>query len=155
MLKSVLIVTFPLLARLYSNIINHLLIRFRVLPDNHRFGTKKQQVMRKLSVVLVAAMLLSAGNLVANDVTTVDPLKSLSAQIGNLLKDNNFNRDAAELTAQVRFTLNDQHEIVVLSVDTDDSVLERFVKSRLNYRKVELDTYKEGKLYTIPVRIVS
>ncbi|MGB7393422.1 MAG: hypothetical protein WA913_03415 [Pricia sp.] len=111
--------------------------------------------MRKLSVVLVAAMLLSAGNLVANDVTTVDPLKSLSAQIGNLLKDNNFNRDAAELTAQVRFTLNDQHEIVVLSVDTDDSVLERFVKSRLNYRKVELDTYKEGKLYTIPVRIVS
>lgn len=110
--------------------------------------------MRKISVVLVAAMLLSAGNVVANEVTKVDPSKSLSAQISQLLSDNSFTQNEVELVAQVRFTLNNEHEIVVLSVDTENPVLEEFVKQRLNYKKVELDAFKEGKMYTVPVRIV-
>jgi hypothetical protein len=110
--------------------------------------------MRKLSLVLVAAILLSAGNVVAHEVRTVDPSKSLSVQISKLLSDNAFTQDEVELTAQVRFTLNNQREIVVLSVDTETPVLEGFVKQRLNYKKVELETFNEGKVYTIPVRIV-
>lgn len=110
--------------------------------------------MRKISAVLVAAMLLSVGTLFANPTGNDDPLKNLSAQISELLKDNYFGQDEVELTAQVRFTLNQDQQIVVLSVDTDDLELEGFVKARLNYREVQLDGYKEGKLYTIPVRIV-
>ena len=111
--------------------------------------------MRKLSLVFVAAMLLSVSNVSANTVNEVDPLKSLSAQISQLLSDNNFTESETEFTAQVRFTLNNQNQIVVLSVDTENLVLERFVKSKLNYKTVDMADYKEGKLYTIPVRIVS
>ncbi len=109
--------------------------------------------MRKLSVVLIAAMLLSVGNVFANGVTTVDPSKSLSFQISQLLSDNTFTQNEVEQIAQVRFTLNNEHEIVVLSVETDNNLLEGFVKQRLNYKEVELDTYKEGQLFTISVRI--
>ncbi|MDT7829781.1 hypothetical protein RQM65_13990 [Pricia sp. S334] len=109
--------------------------------------------MRKFSIVLAAAMLLSVGNVFANEGVHVDPSKSLSAQISTLLKDHTFSQDRGEAFAQVRFTLNNEHEIVVLSVDTDDRKLEAFVKHRLNYQKVELDAYKEGKLYTISVRV--
>ena len=110
--------------------------------------------MRKLSLVFVAAMLLSVGNVFAKELNTVKPSQSLSAQISQLLSSNNLTQNEVELTAQVRFTLNNEHQIVVLSVATENPVLEEFVKGKLNYQKVVLDTYQEGKMYTIPVRVV-
>ncbi len=107
--------------------------------------------MRKFSL-LFAAMLLSAGTLFANADKPKDPNKNLSAQIGDLLENNSFIVDN-DLTAEVKFTVNRDQEIVVLSVKTDNANLEQFVKSRLNYEKVDLEEYREGKTYTIPVRI--
>jgi len=113
--------------------------------------------MKKISLVLVAAMLLSAGNLFANKSPKVKPSKELSSQIGNLLKWNEFNLgEADEAFASVLFTLNQDQEIVVISVTTEDDSLETFVKSRLNYQKVNMDSaVKEGKMYRVPVRITS
>jgi len=111
--------------------------------------------MRKISLVLVAAMLLFTGSILANDVKDNDPTKSLSAQISEILDNNDFTDDVVDQSAQVRFTLNNQGEIVVMSVDTDNSKLESFVKARLNYKKVEVDNLEEGKLFTVSVRIAS
>lgn len=105
-------------------------------------------------MVVVATMLLTVGNVFANEVTTVDPSESLSAQISKLLSNNAFTQNELALTAQVRFTLNNDHQIVVLSVETENMALADFVKRKLNYEEVDLEDYKEGKLYTIPVRIV-
>ncbi|SHJ26180.1 hypothetical protein [Pseudozobellia thermophila] len=105
--------------------------------------------MRKISFVFVAAMLLSFGNVLANDLNP----KNLSGQIAEMLRNNSLSSDVVNLRAQVRFTLNNEQEIVVLSVDTEDEDLENFVKAKLNYKKVELDDYEEGKLYTIGVRV--
>ena len=44
---------------------------------------------------------------------------------------------------------------MVLSVETENSNVESFVKGRLNYKKVDLAQYVEGRLYTVPVRIKS
>ncbi|MDH3796007.1 MAG: hypothetical protein OER83_03950, partial [Flavobacteriaceae bacterium] len=60
-----------------------------------------------------------------------------------------------DITAVVKFTLNAEQEIVVLSVQTDDDSLETFLKYRLNYQKVELENFKEGRTYTVPVRITN
>jgi hypothetical protein len=109
--------------------------------------------MRKLSLVFVAAMLLVTGNIFANNVEKDNPSKDLSVQIGELLENTSFTNDDVNLTAQVRFTLNNQGEIVVLSVDTDNERLESFVKYRLNYKKVNVTNYKEGEKFTIPIRV--
>jgi|SRR5680860_657139 len=110
--------------------------------------------MRKLSVVLVASMLLTGGNVFANEITRVDPSKSISAQISKLLSHNVFTKNEVALTAQVRFTLNNAHQIVVLSVETENLALADFVKRKLNFKKIDLEVYREGKIFTIPVRIV-
>ena len=109
--------------------------------------------MRKLSLVVVASMLLATGNVLANDINDINPTKSLSSQISLMLSDNNFTEIESDLTAQVRFTLNSEGEIVVLSVDTNFDRMEDFVKHNLNYKKVDMDKVEEGKIYTIPVRI--
>ncbi len=112
--------------------------------------------MKKISVIIVAAMLLSAGSLFANNVDNVNPSKDLSAQIGQLLEKNQLIVDEnSEAFASVLFTLNDDKEIVVISVYTDDEKLESFVKSRLNYQKVTVsgNDFREGKMFRVPVRI--
>ncbi|MCJ7466545.1 MAG: hypothetical protein MUO53_07610 [Maribacter sp.] len=109
--------------------------------------------MRKISVVLIAIMLLSSVSSFANrEPKMAEMAKDLSEQIADLLNDNNFVVTDNDLTANVSFTLNKDGEMVVLTVDTDNPVLEGFVKSRLNYKKVELATYREGKTYIVPIR---
>ena len=112
--------------------------------------------MRKISLILIAAMLFSIGNVFANDpslVSNVDPEKKLTLQIGELMKENSFANEGYDLLAQVRFTLNKESEIVVLSVATQDELLESFVKSRLNYEKVSVNGFEEGQIYVVQVRI--
>ncbi len=111
--------------------------------------------MRKLSLVVIAAMLLGTGNVLANDLDGIEPSDSLSSQISLLLSDCDFSEVENDLTAQVRFTLNEAGEIVVLSVATDFEQMERFVKNRLNYKKVDLTKVEEGKIYTVPVRVTA
>lgn len=113
--------------------------------------------MRKISFVLVAAMLLTVGNAFANNnpKDRVEPSKSLSAQIGEILDDNNFKDNDNGAHALVLFTLNKDKEIVVLSVESDgNNALEGFIKSKLNYHQVELADFEEGKKYTVSVRVV-
>ncbi|MEL6916964.1 MAG: hypothetical protein AAFO99_04460 [Bacteroidota bacterium] len=113
--------------------------------------------MKKISLILVAVVLFSSTDLFANDAKKGKSGKSetLSTQIGTLLKDNTFNVDFVNLTAEVTFTLNDKQEIVVLSVETDNGILEEFVKSRLNYEKVDTSEYRKGKTYIVPIRITA
>ncbi len=111
--------------------------------------------MRKLSYLIVAAMLLSAGSILANTTDLPEPIEGISEQITKMLSENSFSEGECNSTAQVRFTFNEEGEIVVLSVETESKNLERFVKSRLNYKKIKISNVEEGELFTIPVRIVS
>lgn len=106
--------------------------------------------MRKFSLVLVAAMLFSTASILANNEIETNPAKKLKAQITALLADHDLKESGI---AQVRFTLNKDKEIVVLSIDTNDDSIAYYVKNRLNYKKVDIKEVKEGKLYTIPVRL--
>lgn len=108
--------------------------------------------MKKFSLLFLA-MLLSVGTIFANADKPRNPKKDLSAQIGDLLDNPSFTAEYYDLTAKVKFTLNEDKEIVVLSVETNNLVLETYVKTRLNYQKVELQDYREGRTYTVPVRI--
>lgn len=111
--------------------------------------------MRKTSMAFFAAVLFVVGTLSANPGKNLEPTKKLSTQIHELLKPNNFKVEDDDVIGNVRFTLNQEGEIVVLSVDTEDERFENFVKARLNYQKVELQNAEEGKLYVVPVRITA
>ncbi|WP_350287520.1 hypothetical protein [uncultured Croceitalea sp.] len=109
--------------------------------------------MRKISLVLFAVTMLTVGSVSANsNPKTVDPAKALAHQIHDMLERNTF-KVTEDLTAHVHFVINKDGEIVVLSVDTENEVLERFVKGRLNYKKVNLDRMSTGKAFTVAVRI--
>ena len=108
--------------------------------------------MKKTGFALLAALVF-VGNVFATEPIDKSP-NTLSKQIQEMLTNNKFQLED-DLTADVRFTVNKQGEIVVLSIDTESENLVGFVKNRLNYKKVELDQVQEGKIYTVPVRITA
>jgi hypothetical protein len=115
--------------------------------------------MRKTGLMLVAALLLSTGSLLANDSKSgleTSETENLSEQIGKYLNSNNsFDQNHIGYEAQVLFMINDDKEIVVLSVETSKEDLDGFIKSRLNYKQVDVSNYEPGKKYTVSVRVAS
>jgi len=112
--------------------------------------------MKKISLILIAAMLLSVGSVFANyAVIGKNPSKTLSEQIEGLLSKHEFEvREGSEISALVYFTVNNESEIVVLAVDTNDETLKAYLKRRLNYVVVDgTIVYETGVTYKIPVRI--
>lgn len=106
--------------------------------------------MKKVKVILVATALLFGTLLTTAAVPAPVTKTNFSVEIGKLLENPNFDM---EVTTSVCFVINSDGEIVVLSVDTKNTIVERFIKSRLNYEKIKSRLIK-GKEYTVPVRIV-
>jgi hypothetical protein len=106
--------------------------------------------MKKLSVILVAFVLLLGTNVTAADVGLDKEKKlTISQEIGDLLADANMELDF-DVNANVTFMINEEGEIVVLTVDTSDVSIERFIKSRLNYKKLQ-HKLVEGEEYKVPI----
>ncbi|MFS4467363.1 hypothetical protein [Maribacter sp. 2210JD10-5] len=104
-------------------------------------------------MAMLALMTLS--NVFANDLDkAVKPKTELSKQIYTLLEDNPFTVED-ELVANVRLTFNQAGEIVVLSIEGTNASITSFVKSRLNYTKVDFAGKVEGRVYTLPVKVVA
>jgi|TARA_R110002110_G_scaffold67094_21_gene183370 hypothetical protein len=106
--------------------------------------------MKKLSVILVAFALLLGTNVTAA-VAGLDKEKkvTISQEIGDLLTNADMELDY-DVNADVTFTINGEGEIVVLTVDTMDSSIESFIKSRLNYKKLQNELI-EGEEYKVPI----
>lgn len=75
--------------------------------------------------------------------------KEMSSFIGN-----NIPIELNKTTnAQVSFIINNQNEIVVLSVDSKVSELNSFLKNKLNYKKIATKSVKKGEIYKMPLKI--
>lgn len=108
--------------------------------------------MKRLSSIFVALALLATSTVFAANNPTADR-NDTNSEITKLLKNPDFIVDH-EMQANVLFTVNDDNEIVVLSVETQDSEIENYVKQRLNLRKLD-SKIEHGKQYIVPVRIKS
>lgn len=102
-----------------------------------------------LALALLTGTLVSA----ATEPVVKKETKPCSEQIADLLESPQFEVET-EISAYVTFMLNDNNEIVVLDVETENEQVERFVKARLNYQEIQTNL-ETGKQYNVPVRIVA
>lgn len=110
--------------------------------------------MKQFSLLLAALVLLGTSTAFAtNNAAETEKASSTTVEIKKLLKNPEFIVDH-EMEASVLFTVNDENEIVVLSVATEEADVESFVRERLNYRELKTEL-KCGKQYVLPVRIKS
>ncbi len=107
--------------------------------------------MRKLSIASILAATLVSSSAMANPPKKE---KTLTKQIHALLADNSIYTKNQDLTATVLFTLNEEQKIDVLAVQSDFVEVKRFLTKSLNNKKVAIANYKEGRQFTVDIRIV-
>jgi len=106
--------------------------------------------LKTLTVIVVLAFLsLSFTN--RSETKTV-----LHQQIVKLIGETINNKISGnDLKAEIVVTLNDKSELVVISVKSENSYVDSFVKSKLNYKKVTVKDLNPGELYRVPLTIVN
>ncbi|WP_152538660.1 hypothetical protein [Aquimarina macrocephali] len=110
--------------------------------------------MKKLTI-LFAVFVLGSMQIFASNNNPSNSEQQLRNQIATLLENPEFNLDKQQLKASIEFTLNGEGEIVVLTVDSEDLDVKSFVKSRLNYKKVDSKISNIGnKVFKISLKIL-
>ena len=106
----------------------------------------------KMLVLVVAITFSSAVSASENPIKKSEPA-TVSETVGELLKNPKF-KLTEDVDAVVSIFINDNDEIVVLSVDTENEVVERYIKYRLNYQKLSKEVFGYNKSYKIPVKVM-
>jgi len=109
--------------------------------------------MKNLKLIaLVIALAISTLSF-ANNTKTADPKSELREQIVEMLGKTIINTDLINNQFEVIFTLNNKSEIVIISVNGGNKSVDNYVKSKLNYKKVNVNALNVDKIYHMPLRI--
>ena len=106
----------------------------------------------KMFVLAVAITFSSVLSASTNPTKKAEP-KTVSETVGELLKNPDLQLKT-EVDAIVKVVLNDNNEMVVLNVDTDNEVVANFIKYRLNYKQLSKDVTGLNRSFRIPVKII-
>ena len=108
--------------------------------------------MKKLNYFIIAFVLLAMN---ATAATTTGPVKPTSQSRSEIVGPNcPYEHNKDECSAEVLFTINTKGELIVLSVISPNTKAERFLKSKLNYKKVSHRPKREGEIFLLPLRMV-
>ncbi|MET2985063.1 hypothetical protein [Aureibaculum conchae] len=116
--------------------------------------------MKKLKLITLSFALLVGSISFASNVEP-DTKSEIRSQIISLLNKNKtkISIDSDELEANVSFMLNEKSELVIISVrskndETNNAIIDGYIKKRLNYKKVKVNKLRVGKVYEMPFKIV-
>ena len=105
--------------------------------------------------LFVFALSLFAIPLSAANLNPIKPTDELRVEIVDLIGSSFlYEMTADQYEADVLFTVNAQKELIVLSVETNNSYLETSLKRKLNYKKVNHKPSKHGEIYLLPVKMI-
>ncbi len=111
----------------------------------------------KNAILCSAVALLTSFSLTAHTPAGLDENKTNSTaveEIETLIQNINFDVAALdEETIKVQFMINADDEIIVLQ--TDDTRVDRKIKSHLNYARIKNNDLETNKIYIIPVSFQS
>ena len=109
--------------------------------------------MKQFKTALVALALVASSTVFAINPTLIAEKTPASTELKKMLDNPQFIVEN-DMEAEVLFTINQDKEIIVLSVDTDNRNIERYVFDRLSHEELDSDL-QVGKQYIVPIRIKS
>ena len=108
----------------------------------------------KTIIAVFALALLTSFSVSANETTPEKSKEVLRTKIVSLIgKTVPVEITDKSMSAEVSFVLSDNNELVVLSVKSEHKAVDKFVKSKLNYKKVNVAGIKKGEVYRMPLKI--
>ncbi len=110
--------------------------------------------MRNLKILVLAVVLFTI-NVSAANLNPIKPTDDLRIEVVDLIGSNFLTEmEADQYSAEVLFTVNNNRELIILSVETGSAELETQLKRKLNYKKVNHKPTKNGEIYLLPVKMI-
>lgn len=101
--------------------------------------------MKKLFLSVVVALFMTSAFAATDTPNTksnyVETYKELSKLLNAYTQLDGIGEDTV---VKVRIVINENHEIVVMSTSTDDDFLNTYIKTTLNYQKIEANELASG-----------
>lgn len=102
------------------------------------------------------ALVLGTVATIAANPRTMTINEKLRSEIERLLDRPDFSENESIISAKVEFLVNQDGEIVVLMIDSENEKIVEFIKTRLNHQEViEVSKNVVNKKFSIPVKIVT
>ena len=114
--------------------------------------------MKKLKLTIMA-IALSFATLTASAMETEPNKKETNqkfrSEIVSLIGTEapSYLTEGKDVKAKLSLMLNNKNEVIVVSVDSKNTSVEAYVKSKLNYQKIDVKGLKKGEIYKVPLTI--
>ncbi len=107
---------------------------------------------KTIKMFLLAVAITFSSAIYASTSSVKEEPTSLQEKITKLLKNPNFIVEE-DVYASVTLMFNKNGELVVLTVDSESKLAENYIKSRLNYKKLNVGVESLNKTFVMPVKI--
>lgn len=111
--------------------------------------------MKKSIFVLTVVMIFSLSNVLAAtpEVNGPKSSKAIAVEIYKMLGENPIPNDIRGSKAEVRVAVDTGNYLRILSIETENEALEKFIRSSIDFKKLTKRTYEQGIVYRIPLEV--
>jgi len=110
--------------------------------------------MNTIKTLLLAILITFSSQVSAITDNPVNDLKLVSQQIESLLKDSETTI-YDDVVVTIKFEVNKNNKIIVVSNDSNNYEISKFIKTRLNLKEVSIDKTNNKRFYSIPVKFLA
>ena len=110
--------------------------------------------MNTIKTLLLAILITFSSQVSAITDNPVNDLKLVSQQIESILKDSETTI-YDDIVVTIKFKVNKNNKIIVISNDSNNYDISNFIKTRLNLKEVSIDKTSNKRFYSIPVKFLS
>jgi hypothetical protein len=110
--------------------------------------------MKTIKTFVLVTLIAFSSQISAYANNPSDDLKSVSQQIEKLLKySNTIIYD--EVIVNIKFKVDKNNKIVVISDDSNNYDISKFIKTSLNLKDISLDKESNYRFYSVPIKFLS
>ncbi len=112
--------------------------------------------MKNLKLLFAASFLFFAIQISAANGAPLKPDAQLRAELVELIG-TTYPSELNEkvVTAEIIFTVNNQGEVIILSIHSSNPLADKFIKRKINYKKINFRVKKVGDIYLLPLKMVN
>ena len=110
--------------------------------------------MNTIKTLILAILITFSSQVSANTDRPSSELDLVSQQVEKLLKGSEVTI-YKDIVVMIKFKLDENDKIIILSNDSNDYHISEYIKSKLNDKKLSIKKTNSYKYYSVPVKFLS
>lgn len=111
--------------------------------------------MKRMNIFVLAVAVLCTTLVSANEPFALNPTKTISKQLEEILSDNSIDVEKNDALAKVLFKVNEEGKIEIVRINSERKDVKWFLNRKLKGKKLDVDNGSVGEVFVVEVRVTS